>query len=147
MLYAPDCIEKNGKYYLYFCMSDESEGVAVSDHPEGPFGHPVQLPCGGIDPAIFVDDDGSAYYFCREQELTILFSDVDCFVLRSITALCIINAPFHLLQAGQTEWGTSVYSAQHRRPLNESCLPEGRISSPSAFSGRVISYCCMPCAV
>ena len=63
LLYAPDCIEKNGKYYLYFCMSDESEGVAVSDHPDGPFQNPVQLPCGGIDPAIFVDDDGSAYYY------------------------------------------------------------------------------------
>lgn len=50
LLFAPDCIEKNGKYYLYFCMADDSEGVAVSDHPEGPFGNPVQLPCGGIDP-------------------------------------------------------------------------------------------------
>ncbi len=63
LLYAPDCIEKDGKYYLYFCMSNESEGVAVSNAPEGPFSDPVQLPCGGIDPAIFVDDDGSAYYY------------------------------------------------------------------------------------
>lgn len=63
LLYAPDCIEKNGKYYLYFCMADESEGVAVSDRPEGPFENPVQLPCGGIDPAVFMDDDGSAYYY------------------------------------------------------------------------------------
>lgn len=62
-LFAPDCIEKNGKYYLYFCMSDDSEGVAVSDKPEGPFTDPVQLPCGGIDPAIFIDDDGQAYYY------------------------------------------------------------------------------------
>lgn len=63
LLFAPDCIEKNGKYYLYFCMADDSEGVAVSDHPEGPFGNPVQLPCGGIDPAVFIDDDGQAYYY------------------------------------------------------------------------------------
>ena len=62
-LYAPDCIYKDGKYYLYFCMSDDSEGVAVSDRPEGPFTDPVQLPCGGIDPAIFIDDDGQAYYY------------------------------------------------------------------------------------
>ena len=27
-------IEKDGKYYLYFCMTDDSEGVAVSDRPE-----------------------------------------------------------------------------------------------------------------
>ena len=65
LLFAPDCIEKDGKYYLYFCMSDDSEGVAVSDSPEGPFKNPVQLPCGGIDPAIFIDEDGviSPTYF------------------------------------------------------------------------------------
>ena len=63
LLWAPDCIYKNGKYYLFFCMPDDSEGVAVSDYPEGPFINPIQLPCGGIDPAIFVDDDGQAYYY------------------------------------------------------------------------------------
>lgn len=62
-LYAPDCICKDGKYYLYFCMSDYSEGVAVSDTPTGPFTDPVRMPCGGIDPAIFIDDDGTAYYY------------------------------------------------------------------------------------
>ncbi len=63
LLYAPDAICKNGTYYLYFCMADDSEGVATSDKPEGPFENPVQLPCGGIDPAIFIDDDGKAYYY------------------------------------------------------------------------------------
>ena len=63
LLFAPDCLYRDGKYYLYFCMSDDSEGVAVSDQPEGPFANPVQLPCGGIDPAIFIDDDGQAYYY------------------------------------------------------------------------------------
>ena len=63
LLFAPDAIEKDGKYYLYFCMKDDSEGVAVSDHPEGPFADPVQLPCGGIDPAVFIDDDGQAYLY------------------------------------------------------------------------------------
>lgn len=63
LLYAPDCLEKDGKYYLYFCMEDGSEGVAVSEHPEGPFGSFVQLPCMGIDPAIFWDDDGKVYYY------------------------------------------------------------------------------------
>lgn len=62
-LYAPDAIHKDGKYYLYFCMSDNSEGVAVSKCPEGPFENPIQFPCGGIDPAVFVDTDGQAYYY------------------------------------------------------------------------------------
>lgn len=63
LLFAPDCLEYGGKYYLYFCMPDDSEGVAVSDRPEGPFANPIQLPCGGIDPAVFIDDDGQAYYY------------------------------------------------------------------------------------
>lgn len=63
LLFAPDCQERNGKYYLFFCMSDDSEGVVVSDTPYGPFKDPIQLPCGGIDPAIFIDDDGQIYYY------------------------------------------------------------------------------------
>ena len=63
MLFAPDAIHFRGRYYLYFCMADGSEGVAVSDRPEGPFHQPVRLPCGGIDPSVFVDRDGSAYYY------------------------------------------------------------------------------------
>jgi arabinoxylan arabinofuranohydrolase len=63
LLFAPDAIYKDGTYYLYFCMSDDSEGVATSKSPIGPFSNPVQLPCGGIDPAVFIDDDGSAYYY------------------------------------------------------------------------------------
>jgi beta-xylosidase len=63
MLFAPDAIESNGSYYLYFCLSDGSEGVARSDRPEGPFRDAVRLPATGIDPAVFVDDDGAAYYY------------------------------------------------------------------------------------
>lgn len=62
-LYAPDAIEKDGKYYLYFCMSNESEGVAVSDNPQGPFSQVKRISAQGIDPAIFIDDDGQAYYY------------------------------------------------------------------------------------
>jgi arabinoxylan arabinofuranohydrolase len=63
LLYAPDAIERDGKYYLYMCLSDNSEGVAVADRPEGPFGQALQLPVSGIDPAVFIDDDGQAYYY------------------------------------------------------------------------------------
>ena len=56
LLFAPDCIYNKGRYYLYFCGADDSEGVAVSDNPQGPFKDPVQLPCGGIN-------HGSIEYF------------------------------------------------------------------------------------
>lgn len=63
ILYAPDALCRDGRYYLYFCMTDDSEGVAVSEHPWGPFREPRRLPCGGIDPAVFVDDDGAVYFY------------------------------------------------------------------------------------
>ncbi len=70
LLYAPDAARKNGKTYLYLCMSDDTEGVAVSGSPTGPFTGAVQLktdrsgvPVTGIDPAVFVDRDGRGYYY------------------------------------------------------------------------------------
>ena len=65
-LFAPDCIHKNGKYYMYFCMLYGYEGVAVADTPYGPFTNPSPIEVANmdsIDPSIFVDDDGQAYYF------------------------------------------------------------------------------------
>lgn len=65
-LYAPDCLERNGKYYLYFCTSDGGEGVAESFCAAGPFQDPVPIEgahLSQIDPAVFVDDDGAVYYY------------------------------------------------------------------------------------
>jgi hypothetical protein len=69
-MWAPDCIFKNGKYYFYFPatpnnMKDGSIGVAISDHPSGPF-TPEPLPIKGtmgIDPCPFIDKDGQAYLY------------------------------------------------------------------------------------
>lgn len=40
-MWAPDCVEKDGKYYLYFPARDKDGifriGVAISDDPAGPF--------------------------------------------------------------------------------------------------------------
>lgn len=71
-LYAPDCIYHNGRYYLYFCLANGGEGVAVSDNPAGPFtqASPVAGADGdGIDPAALVDDDGQVYYFWGQFSL------------------------------------------------------------------------------
>ena len=63
-IYAPDAWYKDGQYYLYYDTPDGSEYVAVSDSPVGPFkdGAKIEGP-GQIDPNIFIDDDGQAYYF------------------------------------------------------------------------------------
>ncbi|MGC9468362.1 MAG: family 43 glycosylhydrolase [Anaerolineae bacterium] len=71
-LYAPDCMKIDEHYYLCYCCSDGSEGIAVSDSPGGPFrnAHGVEGADGdGIDPAILLDDDGVVYYFWGQFEL------------------------------------------------------------------------------
>jgi hypothetical protein len=74
-MWAPDCIERNGKYYFYFPanrkVADASGrrgfgiGVAIADKPEGPF-IPLTEPIkgvSGIDPNVFIDKDGQAYLY------------------------------------------------------------------------------------
>jgi len=74
-LYAPDAIHKDGKYYLYLCGPGNGlgfEAMAVADSPVGPFSKavPVEGADGdGIDPTVFVDDDGQAYYFWGQFQL------------------------------------------------------------------------------
>ncbi len=67
LLFAPDVAYKNGLYYLYYCQPDKNtrEGVATSKSPLGPFtsGKPIDVgQHNQIDPAVFMDDDGQAYY-------------------------------------------------------------------------------------
>jgi len=63
-LYAPDAWYKDGQYYLYYDTPDGSEYVAVSNSPTGPFKDGVKIEGPQqIDPNIFIDDDGQAYYF------------------------------------------------------------------------------------
>jgi len=73
--WAPDCIERNGKYYFYFPTDQDYIGVAVSDSPTGPFVDALGKPLISrdtpgvvnnrdlIDPCVFIDDDGQAYLF------------------------------------------------------------------------------------
>jgi len=71
-MWAPDCIEKNGKYYFYFPATMKSNygrgggiGVAIADKPEGPY-IPQPEPMKnvrGIDPNVFIDKDGQAYIY------------------------------------------------------------------------------------
>ena len=63
-LYAPDAVHHGGRYYLFYCLSDSSEGVATADHPLGPFGEARPLEgLTQIDPTVFIDDDGQGYLY------------------------------------------------------------------------------------
>ncbi len=78
-LFAPDVIEKDGKYYLYAYIVGARGAVGVADRPEGPFrllspyrytreeGAAADAEVGddGIfnDAGVLVDDDGRVYVF------------------------------------------------------------------------------------
>ena len=63
ILYAPDVIDKDGKYWLASCFSGGGLGMSVSDVPEGPFSPAERivyddgLELGSIDPTLYVEDD------------------------------------------------------------------------------------------
>ncbi len=56
------------------CGNNDFEGVAVADTPYGPFRDAkpiVGADRDGIDPAVFIDDDGQAYYFWGQFALKV----------------------------------------------------------------------------
>lgn len=79
-MWAPDCVERNGKYYFYFPTAPKdtvkygrgfSIGVAIADKPEGPY-IPQETPIAGvrgIDPNVFIDKDGQAYLYWSLGEI------------------------------------------------------------------------------
>lgn len=70
-MWAPDTIEHKGKFYMFYPGTAKDGkhfreiGVAVADHPEGPFVARDSYIEGtdGIDPSPFIDDDGRVYLY------------------------------------------------------------------------------------
>ena len=77
--WAPQVVERGGKFYLYAPISVAGSpknviAVAVADSPLGPFkdalGHALISPASdNIDPTVFVDDDGQAYLYWGNPHL------------------------------------------------------------------------------
>ncbi|MDI6403083.1 family 43 glycosylhydrolase, partial [Balneolaceae bacterium ANBcel3] len=68
--WAPQAIERNGKFYLYCPIHGDGIGVLVADRPYGPFKDPIgerlvesSYIWDDIDPTVFIDDDGQAYLY------------------------------------------------------------------------------------
>lgn len=79
--WASQAIERDGKFYWYVSVEHatipgKAIGVAVADHPTGPFRDAIgqalvtndqttatDIFWDDIDPSVFVDDDGQAYLF------------------------------------------------------------------------------------
>lgn len=79
-MWAPDCIQRNGKFYFYFPTAAKDTvtygrgftvGVAIADKPEGPFVAQATPIKGirGIDPNVFIDKDGQAYLYWSQGNI------------------------------------------------------------------------------
>lgn len=84
--WAPQAIERNGKFYLYCPVHKKDGGMAIavgiSDKPEGPYkdlGHPLvdEGDWNDIDPTVFIDDDGQAYLYFGNPELRYVLLNED----------------------------------------------------------------------
>lgn len=89
-LWAPEVIEYNGKYYMYYSGYDINKnrmgvGLAIADNPAGPFVEyegtlkngtvidhthtPFDFGFKVIDPSVFVDDDGKIYIYISKDQV------------------------------------------------------------------------------
>lgn len=74
--WAVQCIERNGKFYLYVPIHGEGISVLVSDSPTGPFTDPIGKRLidsdhlwQDIDPTVAIDDKGQAYLYWGNPSL------------------------------------------------------------------------------
>jgi xylan 1,4-beta-xylosidase len=61
-VWAPDMVKHNGKYYIYFPVSNTNY-VVVADKIEGPWSAPIDLKVGNIDPGHVADEQGNRYLY------------------------------------------------------------------------------------
>jgi len=106
-MWAPECVFKDGKYYFYFPAIAKSGGfkigVAIADKPYGPF-KAVATPIkgvNGIDPAVLIDKDGSAYLFYAAKKIFVaklkpnmLEIEAEPTVIDNLPAKGLLEGPF-----------------------------------------------------
>ena len=125
-VWAPAIVKKADRYFLFFGANDIKNdaqlggiGVAVADHPAGPFvdylGHPlvdkIHLGAQPIDQCVFRDPDGQYYLIyggwkhCNVAQLNDAFTGLvpfrDGTVFKSITPENYVEGPFMFVRKGK----------------------------------------------
>jgi len=68
-IYAPTLRYHNGTFYMVTTNVDGGGNFYVTaSNPAGPWSEPVWLDSSGMDPSLFFDDDGKAYYTRHEGQ-------------------------------------------------------------------------------
>ena len=137
--WAPSCAEKDGKYYFYFSAGDGAGlGVAVAEHPAGPFVDALGKPLVSeyhqgaqpIDAHCFIDDDGQAYLYWGGWKHAVVAKLSDDMLaiegeIREITPANYVEGPFMVKRNGEYifmwsegGWGDSSYAVAYGRSDN-----------------------------
>jgi len=81
-LYAPTIRHHQGRFYVV-CTNvayddvDEGNFIVSADNPAGPWSKPLFLDLPGIDPSLFFDEDGTAYYTGTHGNIYICKIDIE----------------------------------------------------------------------
>lgn len=73
-VWAPDLIEYDNKYYIYF-PANNTNYVVSSPSIQGPWSDPVDLKIGSIDPGHFTDNKGNRYLYFNNGDYVPLTRD------------------------------------------------------------------------
>jgi len=140
-LYAPDVVEKDGKYYLYAYINGEKGRVTVSDSPIGPFKflsyyeYKPDQGDGGIfiDPGALVDDGGRVYVYCgfKKSFMAELNPENMCEVIGYKDDIIPVEMPFDFFEAcSPRKVGDTYYMIYSQNPPNCGKLVYATSKSP-----------------
>lgn len=132
--WAPQVIERNGKFYMYCPMPGQRGiGVLVADSPYGPFKDPIGKPLvknssDDIDPTVLIDDDGQAYLYWGNPNLWYVklnkdMISVDGQIVKDTSIAKVKGSPdpFHY-QEGPWAWKRN---GNYYMAYASTCCPEG----------------------
>lgn len=125
--WAPQAIERNGKFYLYCPIHGNGIGVLVSDSPYGPFKDPLGRRLiesdhvwNDIDPTVFIDDDGQAYLY---------WGNPDCYYVKLNKDMISYSGKIHKVDSKPKNYqeGPWFYkrNGHYYLAYASTCCPEG----------------------
>lgn len=125
--WAEQCVERNGKFYMYCPIHGQGIGVLVADSPYGPFKDPLNKPLvwqkehwEDIDPSVFIDDDGQAYMYWGNPNVYYVKLNEDM-ISCSSDIVKLENRPEHYQEG---PW-TYKRNGKYYMAFASTCCPEG----------------------
>jgi len=150
--WAPQVIERGGKFYLYVPISVPGRpknviAVAVSDNPAGPFKDALGRPLidkadGYFDPTVAIDDDGQAYLYWGNPNLWYVNLNKDMVSYSGTIERIDPRLPDY-------QEGPWFYKRKNRYYMAyaSTCCPEGigyamgdRATGPWAYKGSIMEH-------